>query len=152
MTGKLGIFVAESRPRPVTRNRHWYVTPRSVRTVQVPEVSSNSASVMPVSSWICSRRLYRSTTPLRYSRISGLGHELGLPRGLLVQVLVERVLVDEALGVRQIFGILVPVPGVTDSAGLVDGDGVEAQLVALLVQHVDPPNPAPTTRASSSWT
>ena len=67
----------------------------------------------------------------------GLADELGLPRCLRVQVAVERVLVDEPLGVRQRAGVLVPVPGAADPAGLVDGHGVEAEIVAQLVQHVD---------------
>ena len=67
----------------------------------------------------------------------GLAHELRLPRRLRVEVAVERVLVDEALGVRQRSGVLVPVPGAAHPAGLVDGHGVEAQFVAQLVQHVD---------------
>ena len=62
--------------------------------------------------------------------------ELGVPR--LVQVPVERVLVDEGLGVRQRARVLVPIPGAADPARLVDGHRVQAQLVAQLVQHVDP--------------
>ena len=76
--------------------------------------------------------------PVEVGQNLGLGHELGRPRRLRVEVAVKRVLVDEALRIRQRARVLVPKPGAAHPARLVDGHRVQALLVAQFVQHVDP--------------
>ena len=60
-----------------------------------------------------------------------------LPDGVLVQVLVEGVLVDVALGVRQSTGVAVPVPSAARSSRPVEADGRQAQFVDQFVHGVD---------------
>ena len=59
------------------------------------------------------------------------------PVPLLQKLLVERVAVDETLGVGLCAGVAVEVPGAANAAALLERADLKSKLIAQLVKHVD---------------